>query len=376
MAIPPVSGQTPSIDLNDPANEAEFLSLLSTLGVDMTSVDPSATSTTNPSGQFNVDVEGANYLPLQDTTTQPNQGYGTAAATGERARAAEMRAEAADMYVEADAMDAEYEQLAQGDQNAPRDLMTGAQVLRDRAKALEERAGTIEDRVGIRDEAQGRDPDEVRGYEPPVDSLGTSGAWADEGRLDMIQTELAATSTFADAVVSDARTANGSEVNTLLQLAEVMGADADSLELLDGYTDAFPLEFVFVDNLIEDFGMETATRGESNVAGGTTILMDSQFLDDDFTAVGADETAEGNASGAEAMVYSQVSILQGLDMVPYSGQAGDGDFTAELASGLPLSQWDELDQQAYISGVVYDQLSSGAGISDAIASIDTDTQEE
>ncbi|MEP3299193.1 MAG: hypothetical protein ABJO27_22420 [Pseudoruegeria sp.] len=239
-----------------------------------------------------------------------------------RQHAADLRTEADDLRSQADSID--------GAEGATQEDADIAQTLRSRADALDQRADAVEERAEIAENRQliaergdmlnGGEFDPEMGNEigdgpvpRPVDAEPVQG-WSSEADVERFEAALSAISEFSDIDVVATREATDAEVDLFLEQALASGATTDSLdvdmnnsiELVEGYAQAFPIQFVFVDGLESDYGMEVATGGELAVENTTTILLDSKFATDDFTF----EDGITSDAGLEAVEFAFDSILE------------------------------------------------------------------
>lgn len=254
------------------------------------------------------------YEPMDDAgETSPDR--------PERQEAAELREQADDLRNQADDIAG-----ADGATQADADM---AQVLRSRAVALDQRADAVEERADIADERDriaersetlnggGVDsPDPVVDGTPtprPVDVPPEVG-FGSEADIERFEAALTAIPGFSEIDVNATREATAGEVDLLLDLAETQGASAEDLELIEGFAQAFPIQFVFVDGLESEAGFEAAAGGELAVENTSTILLDSEFIDDDFTLEGSFEGEDLTGAASEAVEFAFASILEIFDL--------------------------------------------------------------
>lgn len=285
-----------------------------------------------------------------------------------REEAADLRAQAEDLRTQADEVEAENPQLAQR-------MRDRADMLDQRAIALDQRADTVAEREEIamdreRIEAEGNalnggddysaeGPE--KGYQEHIvgypaagreDNAVAKAGWVDERELEIYATALADIPEFPNLEISAAREANEAEVDVFLDVAEADGATPEDLELIEGFVEVFPVQFVFVDNLIDDYGVETASGGAVTVEGTTTILIDSDFKDNNFTQVGEYETQEGNDAGLDVVEFSYASVLEIFDLPGAPADSGIAETApfVSMTSTVPT-----VDESGEDQGVILDE---------------------
>lgn len=238
-----------------------------------------------------------------DTTT----GSGSAEGNQIRLQAEGMRDEADALRDQAAAL--REEAAGQTDHNAAGRINNQALALENRANALDLEA----DQTDIRAD----NADQRSGASYTASAVSTS-VWDDPDVEMEFETAISEVEGFEGITVSATRQANDDEVYSLLEVATSMGATGADLVDVQAYADIFPVQFVFVDNLIEDFGAEVASGGDLAVLDTSTIVLDSVFKDIDFAVVEADEDPTIAAAGQEAVEYAMADILGVFDFVSNS----------------------------------------------------------
>lgn len=314
--------------LRDADQEQEFASLLgSTAIVDKNGKGGERGALSTMPEQFQASEAPVVIRKAHEALDEGNaEGEGSRRGNRLRAEAAEMRQEAENLNNEADIL----ERRANSDDGAisetvKRDLLNEAELLRNRAATLESRAEAFEQRADaaddrVRIERAGNQADLGIGH---VANESNDVGWLSEEELEAFELALSQVSSedlgsFENIEINSSRLANESEIEIFLSVAEQMGASEEDLMLLDGYADAFPIQIVFVDNLISEYGVETAAGGAVNVLGTTTILMDSSFKSDDLTTAGPGEAPSVVNSGFEALIFSLSVIVEGIGLFPSS----------------------------------------------------------
>lgn len=257
-------------------------------------------------------------------------GDGSGSSRGARLRseATERRQEAEVLHSEADLI----ERRANSNDGAlsetvKRDLLNEAELLRSRADDLEQEAEAFDKRADAADERAG-----VRRVNGPADAAPGSTivepsdvGWLSEEELEAFEVALSQVvsedlGSFENIEVGSSRMANESEIEVFLSVAKQMGASEEDLMVLDGFTDAFPIQIVFVDNLISEYGVNTAAGGAVNVLGTATILMDSSFRSDDLTTAGPDGLPGVVGKGFEDLIFSFSVIVEGVELFQTSAE--------------------------------------------------------
>lgn len=148
--------------------------------------------------------------------------------------------------------------------------------------------------------------------------------WAPSEQVAAYSQELNAIEAFEGAEVTATREATDNEVEAFLDLAKEMGLE--DLEFADGFLQAFPIQFVYVENL-DQFGMDSATNGELMFDNKSIILVDSEFMSDDTTL---DMSPAGDA--AREAVYpsfgSIVDVMIEMEAAEAAATPGSTDMEA------------------------------------------------
>jgi len=237
----------------------------------------------------------------EDVRPHGHEGQG-----GDTDRAANLRQQATELREEAGLL----REKAENVEEFGEDLHMG-QVYLHRAIALEQRADSKEQEAATV-EARQRDVDSDRTLnggggvgdlpEPrPVDVDPVEG-WAPADQVAEYEAEINAISGFEEADVVSSREATENEVDAFIEQA--VEAGIEDIEFVEGYLHAFPIQFVYVENL-EALGMETATGGELMFDNKTIILMDGDYASDDTTT----DVSPDAPAAQSAMAFSFFEII-------------------------------------------------------------------
>ena len=241
---------------------------------------------------------------------------------------AQLEFEIGDLNQQADAL----ESLAadHNDPNAANDLLNRAEALRGRADSLSDRIEVIEDRMAIEGNREG--------HPTSFDDPYTDHAQKDAPVFDPpevveeYQTQISSIDGFESLEVTDTRSARVPEIDLLLSLASEQGASPEQLELVSGFEEMFPLQFVFAENLASDFGYDVAAGGEFTLNGTSTIVMDAKYKDADFTTLSKNEDPQIAALGLENVEFGMNVVLEVFDLPGHQEKVlNDLDFITGLS---------------------------------------------
>lgn len=287
-----------------------------------------------------------------DTTIQSVSGGSGSSSRADQHRASADKWDnmADELYAEADELDARADELSGPEAQRLRDE---AQTLRNRAVSYEqnanvdrETANNIEASEGLNgsgsvpevviDPGEEVDPEVDPDVDPNIAQYAAlTGAWANDDRIEFLDATITAPGgQFEDLVVDSARGLNTAEFAAFDVVLKSVGVPDESLELIEtGFFDAFPVELVFVDGLIEDHNAEAATLGGAFTGDTTTFLLDSSLKDPDFNVLSKDDDPQLSSRGAEALVFSMVAFAEGIGAPPSNFYEG---IAAKVLAGNSL----------------------------------------